>query len=89
MLAGRVEVDGEVVTRLGTKVDPTHRGDPGRRQAAAAGQRRHVYLVLNKPRGVVSTMSDPEGRPYPRATSSPTGPSGCSTSAGSTPTPRG
>ena len=38
MLAGLVEVDGEVVTRLGTKVDPTHRGDPGRRQAAAADQ---------------------------------------------------
>ena len=36
MLDGLVEVDGEVVTRLGTKVDPTRRGDPGRRQAAAA-----------------------------------------------------
>ena len=40
MLAGEVEVDGEVVTRLGTKVDPRDRGDPGRRQAAPAGQRR-------------------------------------------------
>ena len=61
MLAGEVEVDGEVVTRLGTKVDP--------RVAVirVSGQRLppisdHVYLVLNKPRGVVSTMSDPEGR---------------------------
>lgn len=61
MLAGLVEVDGEVVTRLGTKVDP--------RTAVVrvAGKRLppispHVYLVLNKPRGVVSTMSDPEGR---------------------------
>jgi 23S rRNA pseudouridine2605 synthase len=61
MLDGQVEVDGEVVTRLGTKVDP--------RTAVirVAGQRLppvspHVYLVLNKPRGVVSTMSDPEGR---------------------------
>ena len=61
MLAGEVEVDGEVVTRLGTKVDP--------RTAVVrvAGRRlpqvsEHVYLVLNKPRGVVSTMSDPEGR---------------------------
>lgn len=62
MLAGEVEVDGEVITRLGTKVDP----------AAAvirvSGKRLppvspNVYLVLNKPRGVVSTMSDPEGRP--------------------------
>jgi 23S rRNA pseudouridine2605 synthase len=61
MLDGEVEVDGEVVTRLGTKVDP--------RVAVikVSGQRLppisdHVYLVLNKPRGVVSTMSDPGGR---------------------------
>jgi 23S rRNA pseudouridine2605 synthase len=61
MLDGSVEVDGEVVTRLGTKVDP--------RVAVirVAGQRLppisdHVYLVLHKPRSVVSTMSDPEGR---------------------------
>jgi 23S rRNA pseudouridine2605 synthase len=61
MLAGEVEVDGEVVTRLGTKVDP--------RTAVVrvSGKRLppvtpHVYLVLNKPRGVVSTMADPEGR---------------------------
>ncbi len=61
MLAGAVEVDGEVVTRLGTKVDP-------RRAVIRVEGRRlppvspHVYLVLHKPRGVVSTMSDPEGR---------------------------
>ena len=61
MLAGEVEVDGEVVTRLGTKVDP-------RTAVIRVGGKRlppvsaHVYLVLNKPRGVVSTMSDPEGR---------------------------
>jgi len=61
MLAGKVEVDGEVVTRLGTKVDPTTaviRVD-GKRLPPVSP---HVYLVLNKPRGVVSTMSDPEGR---------------------------
>lgn len=61
MLAGSVEVDGEVVTRLGTKVDPTTaviRVDGLRLPPVSA----HVYLVLNKPRGVVSTMSDPEGR---------------------------
>ena len=61
MLAGEVEVDGEVVTRLGTKVDP-------RTAVVRVSGRRlppvspHVYLVLNKPRGVVSTMSDPRGR---------------------------
>ncbi len=61
MLAGLVEVDGEVVTRLGTKVDPTTAviRVEGRRLPPVSP---HVYLVLNKPRGVVSTMSDPEGR---------------------------
>jgi 23S rRNA pseudouridine2605 synthase len=61
MSAGRVEVDGEVVTRLGTRVDPQRsviRVD-GRRIPSASA---HVYLVLNKPRGVVSTMADPHGR---------------------------
>lgn len=61
ILAGEVEVDGEVVTRLGTKVDP-------RVAVVRVSGRRlppispHVYLVLNKPRGVVSTMADPQGR---------------------------
>lgn len=61
MLDGRVEVDGEVVTRLGTKVDPRVAviRVEGRRLPPLSD---HVYLVLNKPRGVVSTMSDPEGR---------------------------
>ncbi len=61
MLAGLVEVDGEVVTRLGTKVDPRTSviRVEGRRLPPASP---HVYLALNKPRGVVSTMSDPEGR---------------------------
>lgn len=61
MLEGEVEVDGEVITRLGTKVDP--------RTAVikVSGKRLppisdHVYLVLNKPRGVVSSMSDEQGR---------------------------
>ncbi len=61
MLDGLVVVDGEVVTRLGTKVDPTTaviRVDGKRLPPISA----KVYLVLNKPRGVVSTMSDPEGR---------------------------
>jgi 23S rRNA pseudouridine2605 synthase len=62
MLAGLVEVDGEIVTRLGTKVDPRTaviRVEGKRLPPISA----NVYLALNKPRGVVSTMSDPEGRP--------------------------
>jgi 23S rRNA pseudouridine2605 synthase len=58
MLAGLVEVDGEVVTRLGTKVDPATAviRVEGRRLPPVSA---HVYLALNKPAGVTSTMSDP------------------------------
>jgi len=62
--AGRVRVDGHVVTELGTKVDPRSRNIEvdGRRIVREAP----VYIALHKPRGVVSTMSDPEGRPSVR-----------------------
>lgn len=59
---GRVEVNGRVVTEQGMRVDPQRdhiRVDGSR----IPTQRNHIYLVLNKPRGVVSTMEDPEGRP--------------------------
>lgn len=59
---GRVEVNGQVVVAMGQRVDPETdviRVDGARIPTA----RRHQYLVLNKPRGVVSTMDDPEGRP--------------------------
>jgi 23S rRNA pseudouridine2605 synthase len=61
MLAGEVVVDGETVTRLGTKVDPRTAviRVSGKRLPPVSD---HVYLVLNKPVGVVSAMSDPEGR---------------------------
>ena len=58
---GRVEVNGRVVTEQGLRVDPERdviRVDGSR----IPPPRRHLYLVLNKPRGVVSTMDDPEGR---------------------------
>ena len=58
---GRVEVNGTVVSEQGRRVDPerdTIRVDGAR----IPPPRRHRYLVLNKPRGVVSTMDDPEGR---------------------------
>lgn len=63
MLEGSVEVDGEVVTRLGTKVDP-HTAVVRVRGKRLPPISPHAYLVLNKPRGVVSTMSDPQGRPH-------------------------
>ncbi len=60
--AGRVEVDGEVVRRYGARVDPQSqviRVD-GRRIPAREDL---VYLALNKPAGVLTTMSDSRGRP--------------------------
>ena len=58
---GRVRVNGRVVTELGAKADP--RKDKievdGKRLVAEAP----VYVVLHKPKNVVSTLSDPEGRP--------------------------
>lgn len=60
--AGRVSVDGQVVRELGVRVDPV-------RQAVSVDGLRvqldptKVYLALNKPAGVVSTMTDPQGRP--------------------------
>lgn len=59
---GRVEVDGRIVTELGTRVDPESsviRVD-GTRVRLDDDQ---VYLALNKPLGMVSTMSDEHGRP--------------------------
>lgn len=59
---GRVSVDGETVREQGRRVDPETaviRVD-GMRVSTSTGQ---VYLALNKPKGMVSAMSDPEGRP--------------------------
>ena len=58
---GRVEVNGEVVTEQGRRVHPDTdviRVDGSR----IPPPRRHLYMVLNKPRGVVSTLDDPQGR---------------------------
>jgi pseudouridine synthase len=58
---GRVEVDGEIVRRFGARVDPQHqiiRVD-GRRIPAREDL---VYIALNKPAGVLTTMSDSRGR---------------------------
>ncbi|TRW79528.1 rRNA pseudouridine synthase [Mycolicibacterium sp. 018/SC-01/001] len=59
---GRVEVDGIIVTELGTRVDPQNsviRVDGAR----IAVDDDRVYLAINKPRGMHSTMSDDRGRP--------------------------
>lgn len=62
MTQGRVEVNGRVVTELGTKVDPERDAIKvdGRRLKTLPEKR---YLLLYKPRGVVSSRSDPQRRP--------------------------
>ena len=57
---GRVTVDREVVTRLGTCVDPA--SQEIRVDDTAIPRTQLVYYLLNKPTGVVSTNQDPEGR---------------------------
>jgi len=62
MLEGRVTVNGKTIVELGTKADPD------RDHIKVNGKLLHfsnrlVYLVLNKPTGYVTTVSDPEGRP--------------------------
>jgi pseudouridine synthase len=60
--AGQVQVNGQVVTQLGTKADPrTDRITVDGRLINVA--QPLVYLLLNKPVGFVTTASDPEGRP--------------------------
>lgn len=60
--AGRVTVNGKVVTELGTKVDPEcdHVKVDGKHLSHA---QPFVYLMLNKPKHVMSTLDDPGGRP--------------------------
>lgn len=62
--AGRVRVDGRVVKELGSKADPK------RARVELDGRRLEpeplCYGILHKPRGMVTTLSDPEGRPTAR-----------------------
>lgn len=60
ILEGRVTVNGRVVKELGTKVTPGK--DQIRVDGKIIGAEKSVYILLYKPKGVVSTMSDPEGR---------------------------
>jgi 23S rRNA pseudouridine2605 synthase len=62
ILDGRVEVDGRIVTEMGTRVDPATadiRVDGSR----IVLDDTMMYLALNKPLGMHSTMSDDQGRP--------------------------
>lgn len=60
--SGHVALNGQTVTELGTKADPErdHIRVDGK---LVRGVQQPVYLLLNKPKGFVTTVSDPEGRP--------------------------
>lgn len=60
IVAGRVRVDGRIVTELGVRVSPRARVELDGRKLVAE---HFVYILLHKPRSVVCTLKDPEGRP--------------------------
>src|SRR5262245_45052738 len=60
--AGRISVNGRIVTELGTRIEPAL--DSVKVDGDSVGRaERAVYYLLHKPRGVLSTASDPKGRP--------------------------
>jgi 23S rRNA pseudouridine2605 synthase len=63
ILEGRVRVNGSVVRELGTKVNPQVDAIQVDDQALEIGAVDKVYIVMNKPRAYMTTVSDPEGRP--------------------------
>jgi 23S rRNA pseudouridine2605 synthase len=61
---GEVSVNGEIVTELGTKADPEkdHIKVRGKLINAKLKHRENVYILVNKPKGYLSSAADPEGR---------------------------
>ncbi len=58
---GRVEVNGKVITKLGTKIDPE--ADEIKVDGERVKREQRVYYLLNKPRGYICTNADERGRP--------------------------
>ena len=63
--AGEVTVNGKVTTELGTKADPEidHIKVRGKLINPVLQRRERVYVLLNKPKGYLSSVTDPDGRP--------------------------
>jgi 23S rRNA pseudouridine2605 synthase len=59
---GRISVNGTVVTEPGTKADP-EKDDIRLDGRLISTETERIYLILHKPRGYVTTLSDPQGRP--------------------------
>lgn len=65
IVSGQVTVNGKVITELGTKADAErdHIKVRGKLINSVLAKREKVHVLLNKPRGYLSSVSDPEGRP--------------------------
>ena len=62
--SGRVQVDGNVVTEMGVLINPdTQVVHCDNRLIEPTAKEAYVFILLNKPRGYVTTVSDPQGRP--------------------------
>ena len=61
ILSGKVKVDGKVIKELGTKADP-EKNDIEVDGRSISKAERKAYYLLNKPKGYVTTMRDPQGR---------------------------
>ena len=62
ILDGRVSVDGVQITQLGSKVDPEISKVEVDGESIST-KKTNIYLAFHKPIGILSTMSDPDGRP--------------------------
>lgn len=62
--SGEVTVNGEIITELGTKADPEkdHIKVRGKLINKKLSRQTDAYILLNKPKGVLSSAADPEGR---------------------------
>lgn len=65
ILAGKVSVNGKIIRELGTRADPAedHIKVQGKLINPSLAKREKLYVLLNKPKGYLSSVSDPEGRP--------------------------
>lgn len=59
---GAIEVDGKIITEMGYKIDPDNQQVRFRGEIVRP-KKEHTYILLNKPKGYVTTLSDPQGRP--------------------------
>lgn len=61
--AGRISIDGIVVTEMGVTVNPETQQVRCDGRIVEPDKEQSIYILLNKPRGYVTTLSDPQGRP--------------------------